>query len=79
MNAAITQLALVLGLGTLAVLLIRGMSLMTALFRGGIVLIAVLLLFVIAGNILRVSLPLRRVPKRKAPEQPVPEIEEEGT
>ena len=55
MQAAIYQLALIIGLGTLAVLLIRGFDLLTALFRSGIVLMGVLIILVIAGGILRLG------------------------
>jgi hypothetical protein len=53
MQTAIYQLSLVLGLGTLAVLLIRGYSLMTALQRSGLVLVVVLIILLFAGNIIR--------------------------
>lgn len=53
MTSAIYQLSLVIGLGTLAVLLIRGVSLMTALQRSGLVLIIVLILLLLAGTIIR--------------------------
>jgi multisubunit Na+/H+ antiporter MnhC subunit len=55
MQSAIYQLALIIGLGTLAVLLIRGFPLLTALFRSGIVLMGVLIILVIAGGILRLG------------------------
>ncbi len=66
MQSAIYQLTLVIGLGTLAVLLIRGVSLQEALIRSGLVLVVVLFLLIIAGNILRLSMRPR-------------ETEEEGT
>lgn len=53
MTSAIYQLSLVIGLGTLAVLLIRGVTLMTALQRSGLVLIIVLVLLLFAGTIIR--------------------------
>lgn len=56
MQSAIYQLSLVIGLGTLAVLLIRGYSLMTALQRSGLVLVSVLILLVFAGNVIRWSI-----------------------
>ena len=56
MQSAIYQLSLVIGLGTLAVLLIRGYSLMTALSRSGLVLVTVLILLVLAGNVIRWSI-----------------------
>ncbi|MFB0515245.1 MAG: hypothetical protein ACETWG_01425 [Candidatus Neomarinimicrobiota bacterium] len=56
MQSAIYQLALIIGLGTLAVLLLRGMSLLTALYRSGLVLGAVLLILLVAGNILRLGM-----------------------
>ena len=53
MQSAIYQLSLVVGLGTLAILLIRGYSLMTALQRSGLVLVVVLMILLFAGNIIR--------------------------
>ena len=56
MQSAIYQLALIIGLGTLAVLLVRGYPLLTALYRSGFVLVAVLILLIVAGNILRLGM-----------------------
>ncbi len=56
MQSAIYQLTLVIGLGTLAILLIRGVSLPEALVRSGLVLVVVLFLLIIAGSILRLSM-----------------------
>ena len=55
MTSAIYQFSLVIGLGTLAVLLIRGYSLMVALQRSGLVLIIVLVLLLLASTIIRWS------------------------
>ena len=52
MQSALHQLAMVIGVGTLGVLLLRGYSLTTALFRSGIVLILVMILLIIANAIL---------------------------
>ena len=56
MQRAIYQFTLIIGLFTLAILLIRGVSLQQALIRSGLVLVAVLVLLIIAGNILRLSM-----------------------
>ncbi len=56
MQSAIYQLSLIIGLGTLAVLLLTGKSLLTALYRSGLVLVAVLFILIIAGNILRLGM-----------------------
>lgn len=56
MYTAVYQLSLVVGLGILAVLLLRGYSFMTALFRSGLVLIIVLFLFVVVANLIKISL-----------------------
>lgn len=56
MQAAIYQLTLVIGLSTLAILLVRGVSLQVALVRSGMVLVVVLILLIIAGSILRLSM-----------------------
>lgn len=53
MQAAIYQFALIVGMGTLAVLLIRGYSLMIALQRSGLVLILVLIVLVVAANMIK--------------------------
>ena len=53
MQSAIYQFALIVGMGTLAVLLIRGYSLMIALQRSGLVLIIVLIVLVMAGNMIK--------------------------
>lgn len=81
MQAAIFQLTLVIGLATLAVLLIRGYSLQEALVRSGLVLAAVLFLLIIAGNILRFSMRPRETEEEttaKSVEQ-VGENESEGS
>lgn len=80
MQAAIYQLALIIGLGTLAVLLIRGFPLLTALFRSGIVLMVVLIILVIAGGILRLGVqPKGEDENAQGNElgQPLPENESE--
>ncbi|UCH09886.1 MAG: hypothetical protein JSU61_11825 [Fidelibacterota bacterium] len=56
MQTVIYQLALIIGLGTLAILLVRGYPLLTALYRSGFVLVAVLILLIVAGNILRLGM-----------------------
>ncbi len=56
MQAAIYQLTLVIGLGTLVILLLRGYGLQESLTRSGLVLVAVLIVLVIAGNVMRLSL-----------------------
>ncbi len=56
MQKAIYQFTLIIGLFTLAILLIRGVSLQQALIRSGLVLVAVLFVLIIAGNILRLSM-----------------------
>lgn len=53
MQNAIYQFSLIIGMGTLAVLLIRGYSLMIALQRSGLVLIIVLIVLVFAGNVIK--------------------------
>ena len=65
MFVIIFQLALVIGLGILALLLIRGTSLGTALFRSGVVLVVVLFLLAIAGKIWQLS-----IQRREATEKP---------
>ncbi len=66
MQSVIYQLTLVIGLGTLAVLLIRGVSLQEALIRSGLVLVVVLFLLIIAGNILRLSMRSRETGDEEA-------------
>ncbi|MEE9466676.1 MAG: hypothetical protein V3W14_13995 [Candidatus Neomarinimicrobiota bacterium] len=51
MNTASYQLALLIGMGTLATLLIRGMSLMTAVYRSVVVVLIMLGLLIVAGFI----------------------------
>ncbi len=68
MQSAIYQLTLVIGLGTLAVLLIRGVSLQEALIRSGLVLVVVLFLLIIAGNILRLSMRPRETEEEEIEE-----------
>lgn len=53
MQNAIYQFSLIVGMGTLAVLLIRGYTLMVALQRSGLVLIIVLIVLVFAANIIK--------------------------
>ena len=67
MQKAIYQLSLVLGLGTLAVLLIRGYSLMTALQRSGLVLVTVLVILLFAGNFIRWGVNPNTVDVEKKP------------
>lgn len=55
MQSTIYQLSLVVGMGTLAILLIRGYSLMIALQRSGLVLISVLMVLLFSGVIIRWS------------------------
>lgn len=52
MQSALYQLAMVIGVGTLGVLLLRGYSLTTALFRSGIVLITAMIMLVMANALL---------------------------
>ncbi|MCH7496322.1 MAG: hypothetical protein IH971_00520 [Candidatus Marinimicrobia bacterium] len=61
MQAVIYQLTLVMGLGTLIVLLLRGYSLQASIIRSGLVLVAVLILMIVAANILRVSMRTRNL------------------
>ncbi len=51
MNSIVYQLALIFGMGTLATLLIRGMGLITALYRSVVVLMVLLGLMVVAGYV----------------------------
>ena len=67
MKTAIYQLSLIIGLGTLAVLLIRGYSLMTALQRSGLVLVTVLVILLFAGNFIRWSVNPNTVDVEKKP------------
>lgn len=53
MQNAIYQFSLIVGMGTLSVLLIRGYTLMVALQRSGLVLIIVLIVLVFAANIIK--------------------------
>jgi len=53
MNTATYQLALLIGMGTLATLLIRGMSLFTALYRSVVVVLIMLGLLIVAGFVVR--------------------------
>ena len=53
MHSAIYQFSLIVGMGTLAVLLIRGYSLMIALQRSGLVLIIVLIVLVFSANVIK--------------------------
>ena len=85
MFVIIFQLALVIGLGILALLLLQGHSLITALFRSGVVLVVVLFLLAIAGKVWQISMQRRAAAKgpenETAPAQPLevqtaqPEIE----
>ncbi len=59
MQAIIYQLTLVIGLGTLVILLLRGYGLQEALTRSALVLVAVLFILIIAGNVMRLSLRQR--------------------
>ncbi|MCK4579014.1 MAG: hypothetical protein KAU50_09500 [Candidatus Marinimicrobia bacterium] len=52
MNTAIYQLALIIGMGTLAILLMRGMSLLTALYRSALVLGIMLAILVVSGIVI---------------------------
>lgn len=61
MQAVIYQLTLVMGLGTLIILLLRGYSLQASIIRSGLVLVAVLFLMILAANILRVSMRTRNL------------------
>ena len=88
MQSAIYQLTLVIGLGILAVLLIRGYSLQEALARSGLVLVAVLFLLIVAGNILRFSMRSRGTEEEETAEpieheagpiEPVKDEESEGS
>lgn len=81
MQSAIYQLTLVIGLGILAILLIRGYSLQEALVRSGLVLVAVLFLLIIAGNILRFSMRSRGTEEESMakPVESVRDDESEGS
>ncbi|MCH7858168.1 MAG: hypothetical protein IID14_00540 [Candidatus Marinimicrobia bacterium] len=61
MISAVYQLSLVISMAVLAVLLLRGYTLFSALTRSAVVLVAVLFLLIIAGNILRWSLHARQM------------------
>ena len=61
MQAVIYQLTLVMGLGTLIILLLRGYSLQASIIRSGLVLVVVLFLMILAANILRVSMRTRNL------------------
>ena len=74
MQSAIYQISLIIGLGTLAFLLLRGYSLLTALFRSGIVLMAVLIVLIVAGGILRMGMR-----SKEEQEEPTAEIKESLT
>ncbi len=52
MQSALHQLAMVIGVGTLGVLLLRGYSLTIALFRSGIVLIIAMIMLIMANALL---------------------------
>jgi cytoskeletal protein RodZ len=74
MFVIIFQLALVIGLGMLALLLLQGRPLLTALFRSGVVLVVVLFLLAIAGKIWQISIQRReevqKPEKEAAQDQP---------
>ncbi len=53
MNATIYQMTLIIGMGTLITLLIRGMSLGIALYRSVVVILVMLGLLLVAGFIVR--------------------------
>lgn len=76
MQTAIYQLSLVIGLGTLAILLIRGYSLMTALQRSGLVLIVVLVILLFAGNVIRWGVTPNAA---DAPKKPPIEVDDDDT
>lgn len=77
MLSAIYQLSLVISMAVLAVLLLRGYTLLTALYRSGLVLVAVLFLLIIAGNILQWSIQARQLTleDQEQPPEPVKENE----
>ncbi len=77
MLSAIYQLALVIAMGVLAILLIRGYTLLTAIYRSGMVLVIVLFLLIIAGNILRWSIYAKQMPVEDEGQTPEPEAENE--
>lgn len=52
MQSAMHQLAMMIGVGTLGVLLLRGYSLTVALFRSGIVLIIAMIMLIMANALL---------------------------
>lgn len=52
MQSALYQLAMVIGVGTLGVLLLRGYSLTIALFRSGMVLIISMIMLIMANALL---------------------------
>lgn len=72
MISAIYQLSLVISMAVLAVLLLRGYTLLTALYRSGLVLVAVLFLLMIAGNILRWSIQVRQLTSENQEQPPEP-------
>lgn len=80
MISAIYQLSLVISMAVLAVLLLRGYTLLTALYRSGLVLVAVLFLLIIAGNILQWSIQARQMglENQRQPPEPVKENETSG-
>ena len=53
MNSTVYQLTLIIGMGTLTTLLIRGMSLRIALYRSVVVILVVLGLLIVASFIVR--------------------------
>ncbi len=53
MNSVIYQLALIFGMGTLATLLIKGMDLITAVYRSVVVVMVLLGLMIVAGIVVR--------------------------
>ena len=61
MNSVIFQTALIFGMGTLATLLIKGMDLITALYRSVVVVMVMLGLMILAGIIVRWA-TIRRPP-----------------
>ena len=77
MISAIYQLSLVISMAVLAVLLLRGYTLFSALTRSAVVLVAVLFVLIIAGNILRWSLQVRQLPSENQEQPPEPVKENE--
>ena len=72
MNAAIYQLALIIGMGTLAILLMRGMSLLTAIYRSALVLGIMFAILIVSGIVVSWATTRRPQPRDIDESHPVP-------